>query len=534
MVLKAVLYENQGIYIASNVGRQSQLTFKKIEEIALRIGQTANSIDSLKNIIEYEVVTSPACKTGFTHAQTGYTVKFWNGSQITTLNGQNDSNRGARATLVYFEESGFSTDDLILSTEAFATQDMNFKTSTDKDFNINAQRKKQPTQLIYASSASNVDTIFYRKYREFSSKMLSGDKRFFVCDMPCDVALQPTMDGKPYNPLLTQLKVDTAMRANREKAMREYYNKFTTDGGVDQIIKWAQIRRNETFILPQMANEGGEQFAVAFDPARTNDNSIIGVMKIIRDENIGYYGEIVNVTNLVDLASKRGYKLTSPKQSEILKQTILDYNGETVDYENISKLIIDAGAGGGGTNAYADYLLMNWFDKKGNPHKGFIDVTHPAYSDLKREYPTASNKLSLKDPKKWRTTMIEDLIEMMKHDLIKFPKEYDGKGYVTLTKKQGNEEVLYNKSLSLEEEVSLINIDAMKTEATSIHRFTNPENTSVSYKLPKDKERKMHDDRFYVLAMLAHHLAKLRRADKIRPDRKKDTLADYFNFGWKK
>jgi hypothetical protein len=45
--------------------------------------------------------------------------------------------------------------------EAFAAQDSNFKTSTDKSFNIKAQRKKCPTQLIYASSASDVDTTFF-------------------------------------------------------------------------------------------------------------------------------------------------------------------------------------------------------------------------------------------------------------------------------------------------------------------------------------------------------------------------------------
>lgn len=54
MILKAILYENQAIYIVSSVGNQSKETFSKIEEIVLRIGKTAASIRSLKDIVEKE------------------------------------------------------------------------------------------------------------------------------------------------------------------------------------------------------------------------------------------------------------------------------------------------------------------------------------------------------------------------------------------------------------------------------------------------------------------------------------------------
>ena len=51
----------------------------------------------------------------------------------------------------------------------------------------------------------------------------------------------------------------------------------------------------------------------------------------------------------------------------------------------------------------------------------------------------------------------------------------------------------------------------MKTEITSIHRYKNAENTSISYALAKEKENRMHDDRAYTLALLAHRLYELRR-----------------------
>ena len=93
-ILKALLFENQGIYICSNVGDQAKETHKKIEEIILRKGKVANSCLSLRDIVEFEVVTSPACKTGFSHNPSGYKVVFYNDSEISTLNGDENNARG--------------------------------------------------------------------------------------------------------------------------------------------------------------------------------------------------------------------------------------------------------------------------------------------------------------------------------------------------------------------------------------------------------------------------------------------------------
>ena len=93
LILKAVLYENQSIYIVSSVGDQSKETFSKLEEIITRIGKTAASIASLRDIVEHETVKSPTNKTGFSHNPAGYEVTFYNGSSIFTLNSNPDSNR---------------------------------------------------------------------------------------------------------------------------------------------------------------------------------------------------------------------------------------------------------------------------------------------------------------------------------------------------------------------------------------------------------------------------------------------------------
>lgn len=515
MTLKAILYENQAIYIISSVGDQSKETFSKIEEIVLRLGKTAASIRSLKDIVEKETVKSSNNKTGFNHNPSGYRVSFYNGSEIVTLNSNPDSNRSRRATMCFFDEAAFCADELITVCEAFATQNTEFSTSIDSNYDPQTEKRKIPTQLVYASSQDSADTLFYKYYVDFSKKMIAGDRNYFVCDMTCDTAINTYMDGKPYIPLLTQDKVDSAIKSNREKAMREYYNDPTRDGGASQIIKWGTIRRNESFYLPTLTWKPDSRIAIAFDPARTTDNSIIGVMNIYKDDKYGWCGDVINCINLIDVANKNKYKLDSNSQLKELQKIILDYNGSNPDYEFIDSVSIDAGAGGAGIQAYSDRLLNNWFDKSGYEHRGLIDLSYELYDGYGLRYPDAIDKLILLNPKKYRTQMVEEFIDLMNLGVIRFPFEYGGQDVIPITNSRYNEklneETMEMHELSFDEKMALINLDLMKTEITSIHKTTNSENTAVQYALAKDKERSMHDDRFYVMIMLAHRLWEIRR-----------------------
>lgn len=516
MVLKAILYENQAIYIVSSVGDQSKETFSKIEEIVLRIGKTAASIDSLKDIVEKETKKSSNNKTGFGHAQSGFHVEFYNGSEIFTLNGNPDNNRSRRATLVFFDEAAFSSDELIAVCEAFATQNTEFKTSVEKGFNPDTLKRKCPTQLVYASSQDDMTKIFYQHYKNFTKKMIAGDRDYIVVDMICDTAIKTFMEGKPYTPLLTQDKVDAAMKANPEKARREYYNEPTRDGGINQIVKWGTIRRNESFYLPQLTYKPNTNICLAFDPARTLDNSILGVMNIINDPDYGYMGEIVNCVNLFDRASKKGYKLDSNRQIKEIRKYLALYNGNFNDYQNIDCFLVDQGSGGGGVSTYADGLLNNWVGDDGRKHRGLIDASHDIYAGYRKIYPDAVDKLKLVSPRKYRTQMVDEFIELMDLGVIKFPYEFKQEIISTAIKKDdSDEEIIERYELSDKEMVALANIDLMKTETTSIYKFENDEKTSKRYALAKDKENIMHDDRFYVLIMLAHRLYELRRGQVI-------------------
>lgn len=87
--------------------------------------------------------------------------------------------------------------------------------------------------------------------------------------------------------------------------------------------------------------------------------------------------------------------------------------------------------------------------------------------------------------------------------VIRFPMEYSGQDFLRIPKadtalaKRGvsgndQEEEMEVYYLSQDEKVSLTQIDLMKQEITSIYKISNPENTSVRYALPKEKENKMH------------------------------------------
>lgn len=518
MILKAILYENQAIYIVSSVGNQSKETFSKIEEIVLRIGKTAASIDSLQDIVEKETVKSTNNKTGFQHNPESFHVSFYNGSEIFTLNGKPDNNRSRRSTLVFFDEAAFSSDELIAVCEAFATQNTEFKTSTDDMFNPETEKRKCPTQLVYASSQDDMSKMFYKHYKNFAKRMLAGDRDYFVADMICDCAITTYMNGKLYTPLLTRDKVDAAMKANPDKARREYYNQPTRDGGVNQIVKWGTIRRNEAFYLPQLRFEPNTRIALAFDPARTNDNSILSAMRIINDPNWGYMGDIVNCINFVDSASKKGYKLDSNRQLNKIRESILLYNGQGNDYDNIDVLLIDSGAGGAGVSAYADGLLNDWIDKDGRKHRGLIDKEHDIYKGYDEIYPNAVNKLRLLSPKKYRTQMVEEFIELIDLGVIKFPYEYKQE-FISLAKQIDEEnQQMESYQLSTKEIIALQSIDIMKNEITAIYKYENAEKTTRTYALSKEKENdpNFHDDRFYTIIMLAHYLYGLRRGQTVQ------------------
>ena len=522
IMAKSLLIPNFNSYILAGVGSQSQEMFMKIENIAKN---NIASFTGLTDVFLNETVKSAANTDGFTHNPASFKYSLYNGSTTHSLNGAVDSNRSKRSNLNFYDESGFASDELFTTSEPFTTQNADFKLGGDID--VTLYPKQFPNQLIYASSASSIDTYFFRKYRDFSKKMFLGDKRFFVADISSDIVMNATYNGKIYPvALLTQDKIDSAMRENKEKALREYKNIFTTEGGNNQIIKRSTIIRNSELRVPTLYNENKSKFGIMYDPARSYDNSVCIVGEFIWDELIGYKLKISSGVSFVDIGKKKKTPMRTPEQVDLVKQMILDYNGrQSADYENLEVLGIDSGAGGAGVNI-ADYFMEDWIDKQGNKHRGLIDKIESA--DYVSKFPNAVDKLKLVSPQKYKKQLFEALIEMMNLDLISFPETYDGKGYLTFNKTEGEGEEIKSEihKLSFEEEMALIQIDLLKEELVNIYRFESS-NGNCRYDLPADKAHKMNDDRAYACAMLAWHLSELRRKNITGKKRKSSNIAQY-------
>ncbi len=551
-IIKGLLFNNYRTYICSGTADQSQETFKKIEDIALK---NIESMTGLTDVFKNEVEISQANSNGFIHNPMGFTYRLYNGSFVKTLNSNINAKRGKRCECVCFDEGGWLSEEEFNVIGAFTTLDSNFKLGGNID--ISSLPKEFPHQLLYASSASSIDTAFYQKYRDFSKKMMLGDPKYFVADINCDVVINATFHGKPYVPLLNRETVETELRNNPEKAQREYYNKFTQDGNVNQIIKRALIVRNSYTRPPVLCNDTNERtFVLAYDPARSTDNSILGIGELLYNEKDGYTMDIVNVVSFSDLGLRRKTPMMTQDQIKEIRKILLDYNGEALDYDNIEIFLADAGSGGGGNSWVRDSLIEDWKDKKGNPHRGLLDKEYNNGDVYAKRYPNAVEKLKLIEPSKYKSEMFEALIKMVEADKIHFTEKYDNKGYLNIMEvdtKLMNEseekiraeldkldlsidkyENELEERLSLieaaktqvykltpDEEVALVQIDAMKEEIVNICR-NKREGGKDSFKLPAYKdadtgasEATMHDDRAYVLAMLGWYLSE-KRMDHIR------------------
>lgn len=557
---RGMLLNNCRCYICAGTSDQSIETFEKIVSIAKN---EIESFTGLTDVFRNEVVINMTNNDGFIRNPAGFTYRLYNGSFVKTLNSNVNAKRGKRAEAVCFDESGFLDEEVFQVIEPYTAQDKNFKMGGS--VNVTTLPKELPNQLLYTSSASTTDSYFYKKYKEYSKAMIWGSKDHFVADINCEIMFNATYRGKIYPAsLLTKEKVDNAMRENKEKALREYYNIFTSDGGADAIFKRSMIVKNSTIRPPIMFNDTKDRlFALAYDPARSMDNSFVLVGEYYKDSSDNWRMRIANGINFMDLSKKNKTPMRTPEQVKKLKQLILDYNGDGVDdYTNINNIFIDAGSGGAGVNI-ADYLMEDWYEEghEGEQkylHRGLIDKEQS--SDYVKKFPNAVDKIKLLPPTMYKSIIYEAAIEMMRLDLIDFTAEYDNKGYLTMldidekemakakkdliakykdkSMSKGEldrlvEEELQERNLastkiyklSPDEELGLVQIDSLKEEMVNMVRKKR-ESGKDGFELSTEKQNKLHDDRSYCFSMLCYGLSELRREhikNKKRP--KKENIA---------
>ena len=486
VMCKQILIPNFQTYFLSGSHEQSINTIKKIEDIAKkRIG----SLTGLTDVFDSEIVKNVANQSGFSHLPSGWRYSLFNGSHGRSLSSDYDRNRGYRSSLNVYDECAFLDERLIINTLPFLTQDSSF--ALGKNLDIELEPEKIPNQALLCSSAGDMDKYFYKAYKEWGKQMIMGNKNYYVADINADIVLHPYYNGKPYaKALLTQEVIDDAMRQNKTKAMREYYNKFDSVGGDNQPFKRSTIIANSEFRIPELFNDGSDKnvkWALCYDPARKADNSICLICKYYRDEKLGWKMKIVNCISFVDIFKKDKTPCLVTAQLEKLKELIVKYNGEGfAEWENIT-VFIDSGSGGGG-QFYADFLCEDFTTKDGVKHRGLIDSIE--MKEYTSRFPNAYSALRLMSPTKWKVTMFSNALEMFNLNLISFTESYDNKGYLTITKDNNgneNEQITTTYELSFEEELALRNIDLLKEEIISMCKYENP-NGGVRFDITEDKK----------------------------------------------
>ena len=512
-------------------------------------------IGSNGKIFRDEIVIPNANGDGFNHNPSSFSYRLYNDSETNTVNSNVDKNRGKRKRAVFFDESGFLDADLVQVYSAFAIVEKGFKTGFDAEGNaidvvrLRALPPEVPNQIINVSSASNTDTDFYAKYRDYSKRMIMGDTSYFVAHIDCDLVMKPTVHGKRMGALLSKDTIDAAMRTNPEKARREYFCQFTSDAGANAIIRRGVITRNERTYRPIHENTDGQGgWVICYDPARSRDNSVILVGQIYdaptNDGKTEKRGRIVNCINLLDVGKKIRSPMQTPDQVEYLKSVITAFNAGADNYSNLYGVYIDAGSGGSGVNI-ADYLMEDWYDKAGNFHRGLIDEEYS--EDYLKRFPNAvRGKLHLLSPSKYKSEMYEALIELFNQNKIQLTAQYDGGGTLTVFDTEAIDLDAETKKISTRlkkeqlkpdefdarlkeeldkaqrvnstvakldwlDELSLTNIDAMKEEIVNMVRISRSSGKD-SFELTPEKQNRLHDDRAYCCAEFAYALMTARRA----------------------
>ena len=485
-MLRSMLFPFHATYFLGNSGEQSKETFKKIEKIAKR---EIESFSGSTDVFFEELIRGNSQSDGFTHNPASFECQLFNGSTINTLNSDIVNIKGKRANLVCFDEAGWFSDELFVQAENFVNQDENFKLG--KNLDLSLEPKNFPKQLLYASSASDTTSEFYKKFKNFTIEMMIGNRKYFSCNFTADLVMKAKFNGEEYPPLINQEKIDKAMEDNREKAERELYNKFSADSHEGQILSRRDIRNVTLNNPPLLENDtGNKTFIMAWDSARLNDNSIIAIAELEKDKQKGYVLHMANVVCLVDIKNKKKTPMRMPEQVKKFKEILLKYNGndkQKVDYENINSIVCDAGSGGNLIGGVSDYLLENWTDKNGIEHKGLIDTSHKANETAKYQFKDAVDIMKLIDPKGNRNDIIGSISRMVKLGLVDFPADYDGKDSLFYIDDEGNE---INQPLTSEEQISLMQMELMKTEIVTMCKYENA--GSVKYDFPPDKRNKMH------------------------------------------
>lgn len=180
-----------------------------------------------------------------------------------------------------------------------------------------------------------------------------------------------------------------------------------------------------------------------------------------------------------------------------------------------------------------DLLFDNFYEprhqgEKDYEHHGLIDANYDYAIPYVKRYPDAIDIIRMREPAKYKAIMYSQLCEMIDQDLISFTAEYDYHGNLTMLEEENGEVIEKNYKLSLEEEVGLKQLDAMKEELTHMYKYKSS-NGKIRYDLAPGFENILCDDRSYCLALMGHALFTLRSQDQVRQRRPQENATDFIS-----
>lgn len=524
MMTRAILVPNMNCYIMGPAGNQAKELFGKLESLAK--GNIASVIGASNLFVGELMKTSGS--DGFVHDKNSNYCTLYNGSSINTLNSVIKNIVGIRSNLSVFEEAGKIDREFYALAKPFSAQDTNFITG---NINQDCYPRQLPNQMLYISSAESIDTELYEMYKLCAKNMLLGNKEYFVVDLDSSFSLEPKINGKPSRPLVKKSVIEDAYRTNKFKAAREYGNIFDRTGGQDALVNRGTLEKFSVAYEPIKKNEGNKRYIIVYDPSTKRDNSMVVIFEIFEDEERGYMLKVVNCKNLVETL-KNGEKLViqKPKQIEMIKELILDYNGNAEDYKNLEHLIIDAGAGGGGFDI-AQFLMNEWSGKDKKLHRGFIDLEDPYMSPRADDYPTNADNLTMFNFKKNKVLAYEAAQDMINQGLVIFPKNMNARGEIEFTEVQSDGSInIKCVRASQEDFLILTEVELMKEELIGMEKTKNSQTGTISFDTSHEMKMKgLHDDRSDCVAMACWYLAKIRADTRLHVEKAESSFKSFFN-----
>lgn len=320
---KMLLLPNYKIFVSAITAEQSADTFKKLEDIAL---QRIPQFKTCNDLFLREVEKSAQSETGFTHSKTaGCKFRLYNNSEMVTLSSNINAIKGKRGSVV-FDETAWQTAEKFAVTENYINVDSSFGLGTSDEFLYDPIQ--MPLQLLYCSSAGDVEYPFYDKFKHFTKKMIAGDSNYYVCDFTVDTVMNySSVKGIKIKSHITPEQVEKSIAEDLDKSERELFNHFRKGAGHNAVVKMDVLIRNSTVRPPLLYNDTGKRkFILCYDPARNFDGSIMAIFELINDKRTGYRLSLQNVVSMVDTETEKKTPLPMPEQLKIIKKLMIKYN----------------------------------------------------------------------------------------------------------------------------------------------------------------------------------------------------------------